>query len=271
MSIPKTRHEVRKSDMSILINPNVTFEYAGLFQSDGDWIHPRRNERTYEIIYVTGGEVYLREGDTDLALRQGELAILLPNTWHEGTRITKNVSFFWVHFSLNGELPFNIRHIENFHNAYLFKELLHYNNLPTVPADLVGALLLHILCEVKRIATENTSAYDRQAEKIYEWIRINADASLSATRIAEHFGYSADHVSRICKKHFSQGAKSLINKFLLAKAKSLLSNTDKYIKEISAELKFSSDKTFISYFKYHEGCFPKEYRDRFSRLHMNNR
>ena len=91
--------------------------------------------------------------------------------------------------------------------------------------------------------------YDGRAEKLYEWIRINSDARLTVSRVAEHFGYSADHISRICKSRFGVSSKELINRFLLSKAKTLLSNTDKYVKEIAAELNFADDKAFIAYFK----------------------
>ena len=112
---------------------------------------------------------------------------------------------------------------------------------------------------------------DGRAEKIYEWIRANTDARLTVERIADHFGYSADHISRICKRHFGVSAKALINRFLLDKAKTLLSNTDKYVKEIGAELNFADDKAFIAYFKYHEKCSPSEFRNRYGKIHMNSK
>ena len=57
----------------------------------------------------------------------------------------------------------------------------------------------------------------------------------------------------------------------LARAKELLCNTDAYVKEIAATLGFATDKGFIGYFKYHEGCFPAAFRARFAKMHMNNK
>ena len=275
-SILKKRYEVIKSDMNILVNPNVSFSFAGLFQSAGKWIHPKKIEKTYEIICVTEGEVYMREerpeGDREICAKKGELFLLSPNMWHYGTEITENVSFYWLHFSLNGgELPFSGMSFPKFENAYLFKELLHCNNLPRVPEYLVNSVLLHILSELCRMSDGALSDFDGRAEKIYEWIRINTDAGLTVSRVASHFGYSSDHISRICKQNFGVTAKTLINRFLMAKAKSALSNTDKYVKEIAADLGFSDDKAFIAYFKYHENCFPSEFRNRYGKLHMNSK
>ena len=258
--------------MNIFTNPNVSFSYAGLFQSDGEWIHPRKIENTYEIIYVASGEVFMREGERDIYAKAGELFLLSPDVWHYGTKVTSGVSFYWAHFKIkNGELPFDASFFSKFENSYLFKELLHYNNLPNSPEYLVNAVLLHILSEMCRIAESAGAGYDGRAEKIYEWIRVNADAKLSVDKAAKHFGYSPDHISRICKSRFGMGAKELINRFLISRAKSALSNTDKYVKEIAADLEFDDDKAFIAYFKYHEGCFPSEYRNRYGRIHMNSK
>ena len=127
-SILKKRYEVEKSDMNILNNPNISFSFGGLFQSDGEWIHPRKIERTYEIIYVTEGEVSMcedrPEGAWDIQAKKGELFLLSPNMWHYGTKMTHGVSFYWIHFSINeGELPFEERFFTKFENTYLFKEL----------------------------------------------------------------------------------------------------------------------------------------------------
>ena len=272
MSIPKNRYEVRKSDMNILTHPKISFEYAGLFHSEVEWIHPTQTETTYEIICVTRGEVWICEGEREYCVKRGQVLLLSPGVEHRGTRPSRDVGFYWVHFHLKDEvLPFSARYFESFESQSLFKELLHYSNLPHAPEYLVGATLVRILSELCCLSDEHVSRFDERAEKVREWIRIHADAGLTVGRVAEHFGYSPDHLSRICKKNYGEGAGALINRFLMARARELLCNTDQYVKEIAATLGFSSDKAFIAYFKYHEGCFPGEFRARFSKTHMNSR
>ena len=254
------------------MNPNIEFDYAGLFSTQGKWIHPKRIEKTYEIIYVTQGEVFMREGDREIHASRGQLMLLSPNVCHFGTRHTTDVAFYWVHFTIHGgELPFAQRFFESFDNSYLFKELLHCNNLPKAPEYLVNSVLLHILSELSFASGENARKYDATAEKIYEWIRINADGGLKVEDAAKHFMYSPDHLTRVCKANYGIGARELINRFVIARAKELLCNSDKYVKEIAAELDFSDDKAFIGYFKYHEGLSPSEFRNRFGRIHMNSK
>ena len=149
-------------------------------------------------------------------------------------------------------------------------KLLHLCNLPNAPACAVQAVLVHILCELYRLS-EGTQTYDKRAEEIYEWIRINASPTLRTRDVAAHFGYSRDHVTRILRKAYGCGVSELRVRFVCASARELLCNTGLYIKEISHRLGFADDKAFIGFFKYHEGVFPEQFRRRFSRTHMNNR
>ncbi len=256
--------------MNSLLHPHLICSHAGLFENDGDWIHPERIESTWEIIYVTRGRVCLTEGETEYHLTEGQLILLEPGGRHAGSRITSGVGFYWLHFSLKeGSLPFARRVFDRFDRVALFREYLHVLNLPHRPDYLLGALLHHILAELCRLSGECEPPPNASAEKIYEWLRINADAKLTVGMAARRFGYSADHLSRLCKQSFGMGACGLINRFVCQRAKALLCNTELYVKEIAARLNFADDKAFIAFFKYHEGCSPSEFRNRFGRLHMN--
>lgn len=258
--------------MYILKNENLTFVHAGLFRTRREWIHPERVESTYEIIYVTAGEVHIEENGEEHTLSAGQLILLEPGRVHRGTKKSSNVGFYWLHFSVSGgELPFEKRRFDNFDSSYLFRELLHHNNIAQRHSHLVDAILCHLLCELECLSSDGSGAYDERAEKIYEWMRINALASTTVRGVAEHFGYSCDHVSRICKRAYGIGARELLDRFIINRAKELLCNTDKYVKEIAAELEFSSDKAFIGFFKYHEGVFPEGFRRRLSKTHMNSK
>ena len=256
--------------MSILKNQNVEFVFAGLFQRKGEWIHPERVEKTYEIIYVTSGEVFIEDGGVEHHLYPGELMILPPDQMHRGTRVTSDVGFYWLHFQLQGDLPFTDRFFSHLEEAPLLRELLHYNNLPMIDEDMVNALLLQLLAKLSHLSRFHQGRYDEKAERIYEWTRIHAVSGLTVQKVADSFGYSTDHVTRICKRAYGLGVRELIDRFLIARAKELLCNTDKYVKEIAAELRFPNDKAFIGFFHYHEGRFPSELRQQLGKTHMNS-
>ena len=74
-----------------LINPNVSFEYAGLLSSKGEWTHPDRTEKTFEILYITSGTVRICEEETTYTAPKGSLLVLEAGKRHYG--IGKAVSY----------------------------------------------------------------------------------------------------------------------------------------------------------------------------------
>lgn len=258
--------------MNLLINPYIKFDYAGYFVSKDRWIHPDRTEQTYEIIYVTHGKIHMYdEVIGKIEAIRGQVLLLEPGCRHYGTDYSEQVRFYWVHFHLHdGELPFSQRFFPYFEQNQLFRELLHLCNLPSETDYAVNAVLLHILSELCRLSG-SLMQFDRRAEEIYEWLRINASAGLKAEAAAMQFGFSKDHLTRILRQSYGCGFKELTDRFLMAQARGLLCNTELYVKEVASALGFSSDKTFIGFFKYHEGIFPQEFRSRFSKIHMNNK
>ena len=48
----------------------------GLFLTDDEWIHFQRNERTYEIICVIDGFIYLKEENREYQLEKDDIIIL---------------------------------------------------------------------------------------------------------------------------------------------------------------------------------------------------
>lgn len=258
--------------MNILNNPNIQFAVAGLFSSEAEWIHPVRTETTYELIYVINGTVHLEEAGTEYTLTSGQLILLRPEIMHAGYRSSCNVSFYWVHFYADTD-QFSITdsYFPKFDSAYLFRELLHYCHLPCCPDCQTNSILIRILSEMYFMQYCKWAPANQTAEEIYEWIRVNADARLTVSTAAAHFNFSPDHLSRLLLKSFGAGTKAIINKFLLMRAKNLLSNTGKYIKEIAYELGFENGKAFIEYFRYHEGIYPGDYRNRYFKTHMNKK
>ena len=260
--------------VNLLENANVMYVYGGLFGSRGLWRHPDRTEVTWELIAVTEGEVCMSVGaDESYTLQKGEVLLLEPGVRHFGSRDTEHVGFYWVHFSLAaGEgLPFDTRHFAAFEDMYLFKELLHDANLPDAGPYLTNAVLVHILAVLCRLSEEKERVRDKTAMQLYEWLRINARASLTVKEAAAHFSVSPDHVTRLIRRSFGCGGKELIDAFLLAKSKEYLCTTELYVGQIADTLGFSSSAAFVTFFKYHEGVPPTVFRNRFDCTHLNNK
>lgn len=111
----------------------------------------------------------------------------------------------------------------------------------------------------------------RRAYEIMEFIRINAHRALTVTDVANRFGYSPDHLSKILKREFGYDTKTAIVKKRLDHIESLLINTDYSIKEIAEQTNFDDENKFVKFFKYHEELTPTQFRNRYFHVHMNSK
>jgi len=250
---------------------DISFNGMGLFATSEEWIHPARIEETYELIYVINGTVKIREGENYLFLKKGDLVLLTANTLHEGFEPSDdNPSFYWLHFyseKLDLPQPFVT---STFRNGYIFKEMNHFDNLINCPEHILDSYTAYI---VSTLIMEKltSSGKNKLADEIYEWTRVNARAGLTVNAVAEHFGYNPEHISRIMRKSYSKSLKSIIDIFIINRAKELLNNTNMYVSEIAEVLGFGDHTAFIAFFKYHEKTTPTRYRNMYSKTHMNKK
>ena len=254
----------------------LEFSYMGLFSTDDTWIHPDRTEVTYEIIYVVSGDVYIESAGQRFHLKKKDIIILPPDVRHFGYKSnTGNTKFYWVHFFMTN-FDSLLKHsyiLNNFTHASLFRELLHYNNIPNkfLPIkSYADCLLAHIIAEIS-YSMNNSTESGKLPVSIYEYIRVNISSKLTVSDIAKHFGYNPEYISRITKQAYGYSLKQMILITLTQKAKDLLVNTNLSIKEIASQLQFATDNAFIGFFKYHEQISPSKYRNKYVYTHMNKK
>ena len=271
----KNVQKVRKSDMIQLNQMNVIFLCMGLFKISEEWIHPEITKNSYEIIYVTEGVVYMYEDGVEYELHKGDLLLMRPYIMHRGyQKSTGETSFYWVHFQLekaegcSDEYP-GSAYFHTFTQAAIFKELLHYSTSTIEKQYMRDITLLYLLGQM---ATHNTvHNANKLTSDLYEWVRINASHKLTAKKVAQHFQYNQDYLSRIVNEQYSMTLKELINSFILQKANDYLCNTVYTVKQISEDLCFPSANAFVNYYKYHQGITPTSYRNTYTNVIMNNK
>lgn len=257
--------------MLALDNNNFSFCGGGLFETTDNWIHPKRRETTYEIIYIVSGEIYLYEADTKYTLKENNLLILKKDIEHGGyLQSSGKTSFHWIHFDVDNFdiLGIKSNFLENFSSAHLFRKLLHYDNTSNHPPFACDILAASILCKIASESAKSTFS-SKLVHDVYEWIRINASDKLSSRDISEHFSYNSEYISRLLKKEYNKRTKSIISGFVIEKAKNLLLNSNYSIKEIADMLRFPDSTSFINFFKYHEKLTPSAFRNNYPAIHMN--
>ena len=252
----------------------LEYVYSGLFTTDRNWVHPRKNEITYELIYVVSGDVFLGESDRKYHLRKNDLIILEPHTEHFGyLESTPPVSFYWIHFHIDdfSKLQIPVRYIQNYTDSFSFKNLLHTANNSLYPDGAAEALLLTILNDISFFTHRFSESENRMIYDAAEWIRINSSKKIYTEDVAVRYAMNPQYFSKIFKKHYNIGLKDYICRERLNCAKNLLCNTNLSVKEIAAAMDFTNENEFINYFKYHQKQSPKKFRNSFSRIHMNNK
>ena len=248
----------------------TVFEFSnmGLFDIRTGWIHPTVTIDTYEIIFVTDGQVHIREKENKYDLKAGDMIILYPGVEHGGTRYSEgHTSFFWLHFYCNDIDFFTLPKIsapDRTETEKTFKELLHLQSENRNIAELT-------LSKFLLTAFRNNERRNKLAFEIAAYMRLNSRKKLSVKDLSDIFGYNGDYLSRIYKREFGKDLKSGINEQRINHIKSMLLNTDLRIYEISATCGFEDENTFFKFFKYHTGITPTEYRNSFFRTHMNDR
>ena len=253
------------------------YESAGRFISRGTWIHPKRRITSHEIMYVTAGEVAIREDGTDYLLHRGDVLLLRAGKLHYGLRESEDVEFYWLHFHLSPKaaLPPSVSdmHVVHLTDAgyidVLANQLIHYANTPDVPPEAADYLIRLVLMELVRQNESGMNAESMQAVRIREWINANAHMHLTVRGVAEQFGYNEDYTNRLFRKYYGISLKKAIDEEKMQAIKSLLLSTNFALKEIATSMGFSDYKYFLKYFQYHEGVPPTQFRGMYYQTHMN--
>lgn len=254
-----------------MINVNgieLSYSNMGLFDSDKEWIHPTVTVNTYEIIYVVEGVVNIREGEQQYELSKGEMLLLEPGVEHGGTKPSYGrTSFYWLHYHCSApeKLGFPKRFTPDEVDALrTLGELMHLQQSDPVIAELT---LARFLFECGKEAEYG----NKKVREIAAYIRANSRFTLSVAEVAERYGYSPDHLSRMFKKEFGYDAKSAIVRNRLEYIESRLLNSEYSIKEIAAQCGFEDENAFVKFFKYHTKTTPTLFRNKFFHVHINSK
>lgn len=253
------------------------YDGAGLFLCEGAWIHPTRSTRTYEILLVVTGDVYLREEDMRLTLRPGDAMLLRPHVEHGGWRESEGeTSFYWAHFQTQRFEALGLRPgawcVKDDSAVVLaFKRLLHMRGAPGYPPYALDAAMGVLLAEASANQRAVGAREPGPALQAAEWIRINAEQKLTAQLVARKFSYNGDYLCALFRKHFGVTLKQYIAAERVARVKHYLLAGGLSMKEVARALHFDNENQLAHYFKYHEGISPARYRDQYAHTHMNNR
>lgn len=247
---------------------SIAFSNMGYFTGANDWTHPSRIIDTYEIIFITKGTVYIREGDTDYILERGDMLIMRPNVRHYGTKSSSDCAFYWLHFKLDNGSVISNRYIktkDHYNYELLFRKLNHLATISKSP-NLVECELALLLLDKSDKFTD-----DKLFFEVQDFIKTNIALAPTVDSIAKKFSYSPDYLSKIFIKNTGVSLKKYIDSERNAFIKSMLINTNLQIKEIASVASFIDDGALTKFFKYNNKVSPTEFRSRYYATHTNTK
>ncbi len=202
--------------------------------------------------------------DSIISTEEAEAAISLINN-----------NNFYGDFSPFCLLPSTMKGVNLDRISILFHQLLHLLSSSYYTGLATNYLLTSLLIELTeqnilqlKIRHENETSSDK-LPKILEWIRVHSLQNISLADVSHEFNYSKEYLARYFKKHMGMSMQQYIYNLKLSKAKELLCESDKTVKEIAEALGFQDEKYFMKLFKRMEDTTPKQYRNAYNRTHMN--
>ena len=124
--------------------------------------------------------------------------------------------------------------------------------------------LLAWIDEQMRSTPVNNPASDRKHQLMLEFMRLlqeTKDRERSASWYAEKMCITTKYLQAICRNTVQSTPTDIIDKIAIAEIKSLLSNTNMSVKEVAADMCFSSTSSFCKYFHRMTGMSALSYRE----------
>jgi len=174
---------------------------------------------------------------------------------------------------------------------------IHYDNIIQIFNQLIGNTIKYLLdthCNISIIFGDNYNIYnmlssketlddikvwlvdiytmiseylDRERdrskshfERALEYIQKNYRKEVDISSVAKYAGVSYSHLRKIFRDEASENIVNYINGLRINESKRLLLVTNLTIKEISEELGYNSDQSYVRFFKKYEGITPGEFR-----------
>jgi two-component system response regulator YesN len=100
--------------------------------------------------------------------------------------------------------------------------------------------------------------------RVLEYMNAHLNRSFSLEGLAEKYGFSISHFSRLFKATVGENFKDYLVRIRMNEAKRLLAGSEKRIQEIAAAVGYRDQHYFSEAFRKHTGCTPKEYRNHYS-------
>lgn len=248
--------------------------------------YPSKITRTiqhHELVFVTGGKGRIIIGKKSYQVKEGMLFYVCPDIPHFIEKdVEEPMCFLSVHFSY-ARVSFNDNKwdIKNaaemlslhpgqelkdyYHIENIFKKLVYsWNEKQPGYEFITKTLLQQLLIAIYQNITKQNRNYSTtlKVEKVIQYMHQNINNRVTLTELSELVQLSSTYLSRAFKASTGYSVIEFFNKIKIDKAKELIIEGNKRVKEVAQALGFTDEFYFSRIFKRIEGISPSEYYSR---------
>lgn len=258
-------------------------EYCNHKESYEDWKSKNKITRKikhHELFLVAGGKGYITVENKKYAVKRGMLFYFKPDMLHSiESDLSDALQFLSVHFSFvhvdlydnkwsltteTKPLKFNsMQQLKDYYSIFnTFRKLVETWNVKLPSYEFLSRIILQqLIFEIHDNLKRHTTNYATtiKLEKIIKYMHENISSTVTLTELAHLVSLSPTYLSRSFKDNTGYSVIEFFNKIKIDKAKEILIEGDKKIKEVSEELGFKDEFYFSRLFKKIEGISPKEF------------
>lgn len=234
----------------------------------------------HELMLVTGGFAHVTIGNKKYKVKEGELLYLRPEIFHCIRPESKNpLNFISVHFSFTnvefdnnkwkikaekGDLP--LQDVQFLDNYYIIKNLMKgmlevwFQKFPYY--EFVSKTMLQqILFKIFRDMEVKLPNYSNslKVKEVIKFMTENIEKKITLSELSQLVNLSPTYLSKVFKKTTGYSIIEFFNKMKIDKAKELIIEGDKKVKEVAEILGYKDEFYFSRIFKKIEGVSPKEF------------
>ena len=273
------------------ISEIVTADYIDSLVTSVIFDSPHVHENAVELIYCISGAFPVTRGDTCYTLGANDVLLIMPGERHFISSRLTDTTFFAISFTCTTDYlglfrtePFQVSGFQEslirnivleLHNAFRLNggELRLFAFRPNARSP-IGAEQM-VLCSLEQLmigflrdVTQEKQSQSRyfnrvvrkqMIERVAYFVQSHLTEKITATEVAEAFGYSRARFSTIYKQATGLGLNEYITKEKISLAKRLLENGSMTVTQISDQLGFSSPEYFSRRFTQCVGYPPSKY------------
>jgi len=234
----------------------------------------------HELVFFTRGKGSIVIDQKKYPVKEGMLFYICPDVLHTiDLHSEEPVGVLTVHFSyaqvsfndskwaIKGEVKMLPLHPalelqDYYHIEDIFKKLVESWNAKLPGYEFITKTWLHqLLIAIFQNARKQNQNYSTslKVEKIIEYMHQNINNRVTLTELSEMVHLSSFYLSRAFRNTTGYSVIEYFNKMKIDKAKELIIEGDKKVKEVAQALGFTDEFYFSRIFKKIEGISPSEF------------